>query len=117
MEGLGRTDRAYRWGGEGGILGGLASVRQRYKIDPDRIVLRGFSMGGAGTWHVGLHYPGRWAATEAGAGFTETRIYAKQDNLPPYQQAALHIYDAVDYSLNTFHIPTVGYGGRLRPPA
>src|SRR6266704_2223053 len=117
MEVFGRTNNAYRWAGETDIFEALASVRQRYNIDPDRIVLRGFSMGGAGTWHVGLHYPGRWAATEAGAGFTETRIYAKQDNLPPYQQAALHIYDAVDYSLNAFDVPTVGYGGEIDPQA
>src|SRR5258708_6390043 len=100
MEVFGRTNNAYRWAGETDIFEALASVQKRYNIDPDRIVLRGFSMGGAGTWHVGLHYPGRWAATEAGAGVTETRIYAKQDNLPSYQQAGLHIYDAVDYSLN-----------------
>src|SRR5436309_13222337 len=115
MEVFGRTNNAYRWAGETDVFEALASVRQRYNIDPDRIVLRGFSMGGAGTWPVGLHYPGRWAATEAGAGFTETRIYAKQDNLPPYQQAALHIYDAVDYSLNAFNVPTVGYGGEIDP--
>ena len=70
-------------------------------------------MGGAGTWHVGLHYPGTWAAAEAGAGFTETKIYAKQDHLPPYQEAALHYYDAVDYSLNLTNLPFVGYVGGL----
>jgi hypothetical protein len=31
--------------------------------------------------------------------------------LPPYQEAALHYYDAQDYALNAFNIPTVGYGG------
>jgi hypothetical protein len=117
LEVFGRTNNAYRWAGEADVFEALASVRQRYNVDPRRIVLRGFSMGGAGTWHVGLHHPGQWAATEAGAGFTETRRYAKQDNLPPYQEAALHIYDAVDYSLNAFNVPTVGYGGEIDPQA
>jgi len=114
---FGRTNNAYRWAGEADVFEALESVRKRYNIDPQRIVLRGFSMGGAGTWHVGLHYPGQWAATEAGAGFTETKRYAKQDNLPPYQEAALHIYDAMDYSLNAFNVPTVGYGGEIDPQA
>src|SRR5260370_41649006 len=43
---FGRTNNAYRWAGETDIFEVLASVRQRYNIDPDRIVLRGFSMGG-----------------------------------------------------------------------
>ena len=112
---FGRTNNAYRWAGEADVFEALASVRKRYNIDPKRIVLRGFSMGGAGTWHVGLHYPGMWAASEAGAGFTETVKYAKQNDLPPYQQSMLRIYDAVDYSLNAFDAPFVGYGGEIDP--
>jgi dienelactone hydrolase len=115
LEVFGRTNNAYRWAGETDVFEALESVRRRYKIDPDRIVLRGFSMGGAGAWHIGLHDPGDWVAMEAGAGFTETKRYAKRDNLPPYQDAALHIYDAVDYSLNAFDLPIVGYGGEDDP--
>ena len=113
MEPLGRTNVSYRWAGEADMFESLASVRQRYNIDPKRIVLRGFSMGGASSWHLGLHHPGQWAAIEAGAGYTETRRYGRRDNLPPYQQAMLHYYDAVDYSLNAFNTPTVGYGGEI----
>jgi dienelactone hydrolase len=111
LEPLGRTNLSYRWAGEADMFESLASVQKRYKIDPHRIVLRGFSMGGASSWHLGLHHPGTWAAIEAGAGYTETRVYGRRDNLPPYQEAMLHYYDAVDYSLNAFNTPTVGYGG------
>ena len=108
---FGRVNNAYRWSGEADVFEALASVQKRYKIDPHKIVLRGFSMGGAGAWHLGLHYPDRWAAVEAGAGFTETKRYAKQDNLPPYQDALLHIYDAADYARNAWNVPFVGYAG------
>jgi dienelactone hydrolase len=111
LEPLGRTNVSYRWAGEADLFESLASVQQRYNIDPKRIVLRGFSMGGASTWHLGLHHPGRWAAIEAGAGYTETRRYGRRETLPPYQEAMLHYYDAVDYALNAFNTPTVGYGG------
>jgi dienelactone hydrolase len=113
LEPLGRTNVSYRWAGEADLFESLASVQQRYNIDPKRIVLRGFSMGGASTWHLGLHHPGRWAAIEAGAGYTETRRYGKRETLPPYQEAMLHYYDAVDYALNAFNTPTVGYGGEI----
>lgn len=112
---FGRTNNAYRWSGETDVLEAVASVQKRYNIDPQRIVLRGFSMGGAGAWHLGLHYPHRWAAVEAGAGFTETRRYTKRDSFPPYQEATLHIYDAVDYALNAVNLPFVGYGGEDDP--
>ena len=113
IEPLGRTNVSYRWAGEADMFESLASVQRNYAIDPNRIVLRGFSMGGASSWHLGLHHPGKWAAIEAGAGYTETRRYGRRENLPPYQQAMLHYYDAVDYALNAYNTPTVGYGGEI----
>lgn len=72
-------------------------------------------MGGAGTWHIGLHFPEHWAAIEAGAGFTETMNYAKVKAAREAEMAAMHIYDAVDYSANAMIVPTVGYGGEIDP--
>lgn len=108
---FGRGNNAFRWAGETDVFEAIASVRKRYKIDPRRIVLRGFSMGGAGAWGLGLHYPDRWAAVEAGAGFSDTKGFLKLESLPAHQETTLHIYDAVDYALNAFDVPTVGYGG------
>jgi pimeloyl-ACP methyl ester carboxylesterase len=109
----GRSNVSYRWAGETDVFEALRSVEERYQIDPKRVVLRGFSMGGAGAWHLGLHHPDEWAAMESGAGYTETKIYANKETLPSYQEAALHYYDAVDYTLNGTNFPFVGYGGEL----
>ena len=49
LEVYGRGNNAYRWAGETDVFEAIAAVQAKYKIDPDRIVLRGFSMGGAGT--------------------------------------------------------------------
>jgi pimeloyl-ACP methyl ester carboxylesterase len=111
----GRGNNAYRWAGETDVFEAIDSVKARYKIDDKKIVLRGFSMGGAGAWHLGLHYPDKWAAVEAGAGFTETEKYAKLGPLPAYQEAMLRIYDAVDYAANARMVPMVGYGGEIDP--
>ena len=37
------------------------------------------------------------------------------DKLPPYQEACLSIYDAVDYAENAFDVPVVAYDGGRRP--
>lgn len=100
-----------RWSGESDVFESLEATRARLPIDPKRIVLRGFSMGGAGAWHIGIHYPDRWAAVEAGAGFTETVRYARLSDLPEHQRRALRVYDAVDCARNVLEVPFVGYGG------
>jgi len=115
LEVFGRGNNAYRWAGETDVFEALDSVKSRYKIDESRIVLRGFSMGGAGAWHLGLHYPDRWAAVEAGAGFTETKRYAKLTDFPRQQETLLKIYDSVEYAANARMVPVVGYGGELDP--
>ncbi len=112
LDAFGRTNNAYRWAGETDVFEAIEEARQ-YGVDPQRIALRGFSMGGAGTWHIGLHYPDRWAALEAGAGFSETVRYANKPDLPPDQRALLNIYDAEPYALNAALTPTVGYGGEI----
>ena len=113
---FGRTNNAYRWAGEADVFEAIEAVKRNYPVDERRIVLRGFSMGGAGAWHLGLHHPSLWSSVEAGAGFTETRHYAEaQGRSPQYQEKALHIYDAVDYALNAFDVPIAGYGGEDDP--
>ena len=44
------------------VMNVLELVRKDHTIDPDRIYLMGHSMGGGGTWHLGIKYPDLWAA-------------------------------------------------------
>ncbi|RKY74594.1 MAG: hypothetical protein DRQ14_01440 [Candidatus Latescibacterota bacterium] len=53
----------------------LDEMKRRYRIDPDRVYLTGHSMGGHGTWHVGLHHPDLFAAIAPSAGWTSFNIY------------------------------------------
>ncbi|MDR3634530.1 MAG: alpha/beta hydrolase-fold protein [Isosphaeraceae bacterium] len=111
----GRGNNAYRWAGEADVFEAIEAVKRLYKVDDERIVLQGFSMGGAGAWHLGLHHPSLWASVEAGAGFSETRQYAKLKEVAEVEEKTLHIYDAVDYALNAFDVPIAGYGGDQDP--
>ncbi|MCA9114709.1 MAG: prolyl oligopeptidase family serine peptidase, partial [Planctomycetaceae bacterium] len=109
---FGRTNNAYRWAGETDVFEAIRDVNRTVRIDSRRIVLRGFSMGGAGAWHLGLHHPSKWCSVGPGAGFVDFYKYQKQEEqLPEYQHQALHIYDAVDYVLNAANVPVCTYGG------
>jgi predicted esterase len=121
---FGRGNNAYRWAGEIDVYEAidhfLATERNLNRanlLDPARMVLRGFSMGGAGTWHLGLHQPDRWCVLGPGAGFTTTHGYVKglPDKLPAYQEPCLSIYDAVDYAENVANVPVVAYTGADDP--
>lgn len=50
------------WWDDDGVIGLLDEVMARHKTDPSRVYLTGLSMGGYGTWSVGLKYPERFAA-------------------------------------------------------
>lgn len=47
----------------------LDEVESRYRVDPDRILLTGLSMGGWGTWHLASLFPRRFAAVVPVCGF------------------------------------------------
>jgi dienelactone hydrolase len=111
---FGRTDNAYRWSGETDVFEAIADVSRRYRIDNKRITLWGFSMGGAGAWHLGVHHPSMWSSVGPGAGFVDFYKYQKQTELrPSHQHRGLHIYDSIDYALNMFNVPFCTYGGEL----
>lgn len=109
---FGRTNNAYRWSGENDVFEAMADLNRSVRVDRRRITLWGFSMGGAGAWHLGLHYPSKWCSVGPGAGFVDFYQYQKQTTRRPnVEHSALHIYDAIDYSLNAFNVPVCTYGG------
>jgi poly(3-hydroxybutyrate) depolymerase len=44
------------------VMNVLGIVKKEYNVDPDRVYLMGHSMGGGGTWHIGIKYADEWAA-------------------------------------------------------
>lgn len=113
----GRYCNANKFAGEVDTFEALAHIRKLYPIDENRISVRGFSMGGAATWHFAVHHAGLWAAAAPGAGFAETAEYLKlgtNEPMPPdYEQKLWHWYNATDYAANLFNLPTVAYSGEL----
>jgi pimeloyl-ACP methyl ester carboxylesterase len=116
LQPFGRYSNASRFAGETDVLEAIDAVSRAYAIDGRRVVMSGFSMGGASAWQFAVHYTDRWAVASAGAGFTETVDFLKltPEKMPPsYQQTLWHMYDVKDYALNTFNTPIVAYSGEI----
>src|SRR5688572_9869403 len=116
----GRYCNATKFAGEVDVFEAMESVRRDYTVDPARIIVRGFSMGGASTWHLAAHYPGIWAGAAPGAGFAETAPYNKA--LAPgkpertwWEQKLWRWYDVTGYAANLAGVPTLAYSGEIDP--
>ncbi len=112
----GRYCCANKFAGEMDALEAMKHVKKHYPIDANRVVIRGFSMGGAACWQFAVHYPSLWAAAAPGAGFSETADFLKvfqNEAVKPtwYEQKLYHMYDSTDYAGNLFNCPTVAYSG------
>ena len=114
----GRYCNANKVAGEIDLFEALEDVKKHYPIDERRLVVRGFSMGGAACWQFATHYAGLWAAAAPGAGFSETADFLKvfqNEAVKPawYEQKLWHLYDCTEYAVNLFNCPTVAYSGEI----
>ncbi len=113
---FGRHCLGFKSAGETDVLEAIDWACEHYPVDRNRIVLMGFSMGGAGVWHLAAHYPDRFVAASPGAGFAETARYLRltPDQYPPiWEQVLWRIYDVPGYTRNLFNLPVVAYSGEL----
>lgn len=110
---FGRHCLGFKSAGEIDVFEAIEHAAKQYNIDRRRIVLMGFSMGGAGCWHLGAHYADRWVAMSPGAGFSETARYQNIDpqTVPSYERRLWGVYDVPDYVRNLFNLPVVAYSG------
>jgi hypothetical protein len=107
----GRFCNASKLAGEVDLFEALDAVKRQYPIDENRILIRGFSMGGASAWHFGAHFAGLWAAVAPGAGFSESAQFLHlnlngPDAPPWWEQKLYHLYDATDYAMNLSNTAT-----------
>ena len=114
----GRFCNATKFAGEVDVFEALAAVRTQYAVDPRRIAVAGFSMGGGSTWHLATHHPGLWAAAFPGAGFAETAVFTQalapgKEPRAAWEQTLWRLYDATVCAGNLFNVTTVAYSGAI----
>ncbi len=112
----GRYCNGSRFAGEVDAWEAFEHVRARYPIDEERLVVRGFSLGGASCWHFAVHHAWRWAAAAPGAGFSETaeflRVFQDESLRPaPWEPLLWRWYDGTAHAVNVGMVPLVAYSG------
>jgi hypothetical protein len=121
LDPLGRVENCYRWAGETDVFEAIEAVCRNYRIDRDRIVLRGMSMGASGTWHLGLKHPSFFVALGPYCGYVDTHRFSQTPNfirvdaLPPHQESVLHMIDSIDYAANAGVVPEIAAIGDKDP--
>src|SRR5437870_13383860 len=112
---FGRINGAgWHWAGEADVFESIAAVKKRFSIDERRVMIRGFSQGGEGAWHISLHHPDRFAAAEIGAGTVSRTV--ERPGLTPYQLATLRIWENIsEWALNIHNLPLAGHDGENDP--
>lgn len=65
--------------GRANAMNVLERVLDRHPIDRNRVYLTGHSMGGHGVWHIGVTYPGRFAALGPSAGWISLFGYGSRN--------------------------------------
>lgn len=77
IEPHGRGTNGYLGPGELDVMNCLEAARARLNVDDTRTYLTGGSMGGKGTWQLGTHHAGRFAALAPVFGGADLRIDPK----------------------------------------
>ena len=98
----GRRNHYYSGAAEEDVLDVMKQVQARYSIDSNKIYLTGSSMGGYGTWMIGLNYPDRFAAISPVCGpaqFNGTKL--------------LSTVSPMEYIANARHLPARIYHGAI----
>ncbi|MBI2195088.1 MAG: prolyl oligopeptidase family serine peptidase [Planctomycetes bacterium] len=104
LEPHGRRNTDFQYVGEIDVLDALEQVRRFYSVDDNRVYLFGASMGGAGVWHLAVHFPHRFAAVCPINGQVDWFAfwasdffrYPPRERLPRHQQWMIALNNPMD---------------------
>ena len=115
-----RGEVPYKEAGMWDVLEMMEAMQERYNIDDERIYLYGHSMGGRGSWYIGLRKPDLFAALAPFAGGNSFALPVIENalNLPTYvfhgardkvvdveqSREVVRILEELDYSFR-YHEP------------
>ncbi len=101
----------------------LSEVIKNFPVDTNHICLTGHSMGGHGTWHVGVTHFDRFACMAPGAGWITFQLYIpwflRRDEIfaPPsihvIRRRALYPDNTISYIDNLLHVPVYIIHGEM----
>jgi len=109
----GRGSQDYMLAAEDDVLAVIDDVIRDYWVDLDRIVVEGHSMGGTGSWQLGVHHPDRFAAIAPVCGNADRRAW---DAWKPKRRRVRYEMPPRFAELRSFLLDTVepvAYAGNL----
>ncbi|MBT9560511.1 MAG: hypothetical protein IV100_31090 [Myxococcales bacterium] len=96
-----------RYVGKVDVLTVMDLALGHYRIDPHRVLLTGGSLGGLGTWQLGLRMPDRFSGLMPIAGYGSVRLYdnVRGKRLAPWERFLVDRRDNVTFVPNARYLP------------
>jgi pimeloyl-ACP methyl ester carboxylesterase len=85
---------------EGDVLRVMDDVARAYNVDPDRVHLTGLSMGGGGTWQIGLRYPDRFASLAPVCAVANLTMFPRSAAMGPLDKELAELTSAMAVAEN-----------------
>lgn len=110
---FGRYCNGWKGPGASDVFEALEALDRVIPVDRDRIVLAGFSMGGAGAWEIGARRTDRFCAVHGGAGFVDTSRFIGIDaaDVPWWESRLWLLTDVPPVARNLLNLPVIAYSG------
>ncbi len=108
-----RSNTDFQSIGEWDVMHVLRLAGERVKIDPDRVFLVGYSMGGAGVYTLAAHYPDVWAGGIVLCGRPRNYLWKDFDpaKVEPFKRHLLDMESGAPHAHNFTHIPFLVFQG------
>lgn len=103
---FGRSNSFYQGIAEDEVMQIIDEVMQTFSVDADRVYIMGHSMGGAGSWMIGLHYPDRFGGImpiDAAMGFDDA--VSRPETLPAWMQPQVVMFKQDNLFPNARNVP------------
>ncbi|HOM83971.1 MAG TPA: prolyl oligopeptidase family serine peptidase [Armatimonadota bacterium] len=103
----GRKNTDFEGIGEQDVLTVIEETKRHYPIDPDRVFMGGPSMGGYGTYVIGLHHPHLFAGLVPMCGRSIPYVVEERypDNLPEFKRIAVDPNVPITLAENAKNLP------------
>ena len=95
----GRPTTFYQGMGEVDVRKVIDEAKRLFAVDPDRVFIMGHSMGGAGSYTVGLHYPDRFGGIMAGDPAMGPMAAAIPPEVPKWMEPQIAIVSPLSFRL------------------
>ena len=108
-----RSNTDFQGVGEADVLTVLRLAQKRVKIDPDRIFLLGYSMGGMGAYTIAAHTPDLWAGALVMCGRADYWLWKDIDpaKVEPWKRHLIDLEFGWPLAANFRHVPVIAYQG------